>query len=196
MEKPSGYDAVRAAGEYVPLELGGHILVIKQVEETKSSTKKDMLKIHLDTAPTDRQPGYYQKQFADDIRPEKKWGCTVYQLVYDNEGNTNRGLKTFITSVEKSNPGFAIQWGQNFTACLKNKEVGGVFGQEEYLNSNGEIKKSTKCFFFRSIEVIKSGVDAPKMREYKGNVAPAQRPGSDGFMNIPDDVMDEELPFN
>ena len=92
MHKPNNYDNTQAAGDFVPLELGGHIMVIKKVEETTSKTGKDMLKISLDTAPEDKQPGYYAEQFRKDIRPEKKWGCIVYQLVYDNEGNTNRSI--------------------------------------------------------------------------------------------------------
>ena len=51
MHKPNNYDNTQAAGDFVPLEPGGHIMVIKKVEETTSKTGKDMLKISLDTAP-------------------------------------------------------------------------------------------------------------------------------------------------
>jgi hypothetical protein len=192
MMKPNDYDNVQPYGEFSPLELGGHILTIKKVEETKSRNGKDMLMIYLDTAPEDKQPGYYQKQFADDIRPDKKWGCIVYQLVFDNEGKTNRGLKTFHTCVEKSNPGFVINWGNGYAECFKNKKIGGVFGEEEYLNNKNETKTAIKCFFFRSTEKIREGVPVPEKRTLPGS-QPARSSG-DGFMNIPDGV-DQELPF-
>lgn len=195
MQKPNNYDNTQAYGEFTPLELGGHILVIKKVEETKSQAGRDMIKILLDTAQEDRQPGYYQKQFADDIRPEKKWGCIVYQLVLDNDGNTNRGLKTFHTCVEKSNVGFEVKWGDKYADCFTGKKIGGVFGKEEYLNARNEKKAATKCFFFRSVDTIKEGVDIPDPRllpEPQHQSAPYS---PDGFMSIADSV-DQELPFN
>lgn len=196
MQKPNNYDNVQAAGDFIPLDLGGHICIVKQIEEKKSSTGKDMIVISLDTDVSDKQPKYYENQFRNDIRPNKKWGCVVYQLVLDNEGNTNKGLKTFITSVEKSNPGFKVVWGDGFTACFKNKLVGAIFGREEYLNASNEKKMATKCFFFRSVDAIKSGVPIPEDRLLNTSFTSSNQPtGSDGFMNIPDGI-DEELPFN
>ena len=195
MNKPNDYDKVQPYGEFTPLELGGHILVIKEVEETKSRAGRDMLMIYLDTAPEDKQPGYYQKQFADDIRPNKKWGCIVYQLFYDSDGATNRGLKTFHTCVEKSNPGFSVKWGSGYADCFKGKKIGGVFGREEYLNQKNEKKFATKCFYFRSVEKIQAGVDVPEDRLLPTNVERTPEVGQDGFMNIPDGLQ-EELPFN
>lgn len=40
MQKPNDYDNTQAQGEYIPVELGGHKLVIKQVTETTSKTGK------------------------------------------------------------------------------------------------------------------------------------------------------------
>lgn len=195
MQKPNNYDQVQGFGDFTPLELGGHILVIKQVEEVKSTTGKDMIKISLDTDVSDKQPKYFEKLYRDDIRPNKKWGCIVYQLVEDNEGNTNRGFKTFITSVEKSNPGFKVVWGDGFANCFKGKLVGGVFGREEYINSQGEKKMATKCFYFRSVDTIKAGVEVPEDRLLPESNAGTPSPAGDGFMNIPDGLTDE-LPFD
>ena len=36
MNKPNNYDNTQAAGEFTPVELGGHKLIIKQVTETTS----------------------------------------------------------------------------------------------------------------------------------------------------------------
>lgn len=167
MVKPSNYDNVQEYGEFKPLELGGHICKIMSVEETKSSTGKDMLKIFLDIAEGE-QANYYAEQYKADSRADKKWGCIVYQLTEDKDGNTNRGLKTFITSVEKSNKGFTVAWGDNFTTCLKGKVIGGVFGREQYQNSKGELKFTTKCVSFRSADTVRAGVDVPADKLLQG----------------------------
>lgn len=192
MLKPNDYDRVSAYGDFTPLELGGHICQIMSVEETESSTGKDMLIISLDTAPQDKQPGYYMEQWKNDDRPDKKWGCRVFQLVMDKDGNTNRGLKTFITSVEKSNPGFQVQWGDGFSACFKNRMVGGVFGREQYQNSHGDLKWSTKCVQFRSVEAVQKGVDVPEDRYLNGQ-RPQQNPAA-GFGALPD-IPESDMPF-
>ena len=196
MVKPNNYDGVQEYGEFKPLELGGHICKIMSVEETKSGSGKDMLKIFLDIAEGE-QANYYAEQYKADSRAEKKWGCIVYQLVEDKDGNANRGLKTFITSVEKSNKGFTVAWGDNFAACLKGKLVGGVFGREQYQNSKGELKFATKCVSFRSVDTIRSGVEVPNDKFLNGaKQAVLQTPGTisplDGFEEI---ISDDELPF-
>ena len=73
MQKPNNYDETQAGGEFTPVELGGHKLVIKQVTETKSKSGKDMIVVFFDFAPDDVQPGYFTEQFKNDIRPDKKW---------------------------------------------------------------------------------------------------------------------------
>ena len=196
MVKPNNYDGTQEYGEFKPLELGGHVCKIMSVEETKSGSGKDMLKIFLDIAEGE-QAYYYAEQYKADSRAEKKWGCIVYQLVEDKDGNTNRGLKTFITSVEKSNKGFTVAWGDNFAACLKGKLIGGIFGREQYQNSKGELKFATKCVSFRSVDTIRSGVEVPADKLLNGaKQAVLQTPGTisplDGFEEI---ISDDELPF-
>jgi hypothetical protein len=196
MQKPNDYDNVQPYGEFTPLKLGGHICKIMQVKETKSKAGRDMLEISLDIAEGD-QKDYFANLYKADTRENKKWGCVVYQLTQDNNGGTSRGLKTFLTSVENSNPGFKIVWGDKFAACFKGKLIGGVFGREQYLNSNGEKKFATKCVQFRSVESIRAGVEVPEDKllpdtSYPSGYTPS--PVGDGFMNIPDDSVDE-LPF-
>lgn len=205
MQKPNDYEAVQAYGDFTPLKLGGHICKIMQVKETKSKKGgKDMLEISLDIADGD-QKGYFEQQYRNDSRENKKWGCIVYQLVNDNEGGTSRGFKSFITSVENSNNSFKVAWGNNFAACFKGKLIGGVFGREQYLNQSGEKKFATKCVQFRSVDAIRAGVEIPEDKllsenagyntGYASGYPSGSTPGVDGFMNIPDGI-DEELPFN
>ena len=154
MLKPNNYDNTTAYGDYEPFEPGGHIMVIKKVEEGKSKkNNRDMLLIYLDAAPEDSQAGYFADQYRNSNRSDdrKKWGCIFYQPVADNEGNCNRGLKTFITSVEESDTSFRVQWGDNFCKCFEGRRVGGVFQREQYKGQDGKLRWSTKCKYFRSV---------------------------------------------
>lgn len=192
MQKPNNYEETQASGEFTPVELGGHKLVIKQVTETVSKNGKPMIVVLFDFAQDDKQAGYFTEQFKNDIRTEKKWPnqATQYILTEDADGKCSRSFKTFTTCVEHSNAGFATQFGDNFGAQFKGKKVGGVFGvvEEEY---NGERKKKRKMRWFTSIDKV-ADAQIPDEKLLSGP-APT-KPDSDGFMNIPDGI-EEELPF-
>ncbi len=197
MQKPNSYEETQAQGEFIPVNLGGHYIVIKQVEELKSSTGKDMIKISFDFDQNDSQPGYFMESFKNDIRPDKKWSnqATQYTLVYDNEGKTSRSFKTFCSCVEHSNPGFTVVWGDNWGAQFKNKKIGGVFGEEMDWYNGAEKRKRVLRWFVSTDKV--DGATIPDMAYTKAwkerPVTP--QPGEDGFMNVPDEI-DSELPFN
>lgn len=174
MQKPKSFDSVAASLNFEPLTLGGHVCVIKGCEEAKSKAGKDMLKVALDIAAPDPQAGYYADKFANDDRPNKKWPCVTYVVLEDKDGNASRNLAQFVTSVEESNSGFQFPWDN--VAYLKDKKVGGVFGQEEYKNDKGEVKKSTKLFWFRSVDKVKDA-PVPKLKELKAGTSPAKPAG-------------------
>lgn len=204
MQKPNAYDETQAGGEFTPVELGGHKLVIKQVNETKSKTGKDMIVVLFDFAEDDKQPGYFMEQFQNDIRPDKKWPnqATQYMLTEDAEGKCTRNFKTFTTCAEHSNAGFSVQWGDKFCQCFKGKKIGGVFGEQmDYYN--GEEKKKRVLRWFVSLDKVADATipdmsETKSYKEYKQGVGMPNygTPGDDGFMNIPDNIDDSELPFN
>lgn len=201
MNKPNNYDNTQATGEFTPVELGGHKLIIKQVTETTSKTGKPMIVVLFDFAPDDKQPGYFMEQFKNDIRPDKKWPnqATNYILTEDNDGNCNRSFKTFMTCVEHSNKGFETKWGDNFGQQFKNKLIGGVFGPQMDFYNNKEIQKRVLRWFI-SVDRI-ADATVPEMSEtqayknHKNGYPAGTTPSGDGFMNVPDGV-DEELPFD
>ena len=205
MQKPTAYEETQAQGDWTPIELGGHKLVIKQVNETKSKNGKDMIVVLFDFAEDDKQPGYFMEQFQNDIRPDKKWPnqATQYILTEDAEGKCNRSFKTFTTCVEHSNAGFSVQWGDKFCQCFKGKKIGGVFGEQMdyYREQNKELKKRVLRWFVSLDKVADAAVpdmsETKAYKEYKqgGGMPNYGTPGDDGFMNIPDGI-DEELPFN
>ncbi len=201
MQKPRNYEETQAQGEFTPVELGGHQMVIKQVTETKSKTGKDMIVVLFDFNQSDKQPEYFMKQFRDDIRPEKKWPnqATQYILVHDEDGKCSRSFKTFTTCVKHSNPGFEESWGDNWGAQFKNKKIGGVFGpQMDYYNGREMEKRVLRWFVSYDKAADAQIPNLSETQAYKNRVSGYPQgsvPAGDGFMNIPDGI-DEELPFN
>lgn len=172
LNKPIDYDQTEGFGGFEQIALGGHEMIIKKVEVVNSSGGKPMLKVSLDTAPTDSQPSYFSKRWRNDTRQNKVWGCVYNQLIYNDDGTTNRGFKTILTCVEESNDGYRTVWGEGFEASLTGKLVGGVFGQEEFLNDKQERKMSTKLRFFRSIRQIRDGVEVPEPKMLQSQSTP------------------------
>lgn len=161
MQKPADFDNVQAFGEFKPLPAGGYVCRIMAVEETQARTNRaPMIKISLDIAEG-QYKNYYANLYKSSTKTDKKWspGAIVNQLVYDTNGanTTNRGFKTFITSVCESNPGFNVAWGEGFSACFRGKLVGVLFGREEYVGTDGKNHWSTKALNFRSVKTIHDG---------------------------------------
>lgn len=81
MKKPNNFENTQAQGEFTPVKLGGHYLIIKEVLEMKSKTGKEMIKISFDFARNDKQPGYFTEAFKNAIRPDKKWPNQATQYI-------------------------------------------------------------------------------------------------------------------
>ena len=195
MQKPTNYDQTKVGGQYTPISVGGHHMIIKQVSETKSSSGKPQIVVLMDTAPNDSQPGFFSKEFADDIRPDKKWPypATRWINTEGSDGNCSRMFKSFITAFEKSN-GVEAVWGDSFTKQFKNKKIGAIYGEVEN-EYNGKVTMRHELRWFCSDEKVDgAAIPAPKLlSNSNGN-------GSGGSVsNIPDvnvpDGTDEESPF-
>lgn len=192
MKMPKGFKEAQELGNFTPLELGGHICTIMQLEETVSRNGKNMVVLSLDIAQGE-QKGYYAAQYRADSRAEKRWGCKFYIVIEDKDGNTSKSFKTFTGAVERSNKGFNIDevWDEDkdkFAAHFKGKAIGGVFGREEYLQDGKQKKMSTKCFYVCDIDTIKRGVEVPEDKLLPVNTSPAMS----GFSEI---SSDDDLPF-
>ena len=192
MQKPNNYDNTKASGSYTPINEGGHHLVIKKVEESTSSTGKQMLIVLFDTAKNDGQPEFYTTEFRNDIRPEKKWprGGTQYIVSEDDNGNCTRSFKTFVSCFEHSNNCEAI-WGEGFANQFKNKKIGGVFGKVEN-EYNGKVTMRTELRWFCSDDKVE-GANVPEPKYLANHASAPSTPATDenGFIT-PDD---SDLPF-
>ena len=195
MNMPNNYANTQIGGDYTPPALGGHHLIIKKVEETKSKNGKDMIKVFFDFAKNDVQPDFMTNEYKNDIRPDKKWphAGTQYILTEGNDGNCSKSFKSFITAFEKSNGCQAI-WGEKFADQFNNKKVGAIFGEVEN-EYNGKVTMRHELrWFCEDNKADDAAVPAPK---YLNNNAPknaAAASAADEFINIPDGV-DEETPF-
>ena len=189
MNKPKFYEEAQVLGEFTPINLGGHKLVIMKVEEVTANNGNQYLKISFDTAKDDVQPNYYSNAYKNNTMDNKKWSGVTTVFPTDKDGKTSKSFKTFCTAVEHSNAGFKMVWGEQFCNALKGKSVGGVFGEEEYIGNDGTIKTARKLFWFRCIDKVMNA-EIPAKRTVEPQPA-----SNDGFMNIPDSI-DNELPFN
>lgn len=190
MNKPNNYENTNINTEYVPVELGPHKAVIKDVTETQSKNGRDMIVVQIDFDKSDVQGGYFTKAYAEDERPDKKWPYqgTQYILTTDQNGNTSISFKKFIKAFEDSN-GVSIEWGDAFEKQFRNKKIGVNFGEveEEY---DGQIRTRRRIrWFFNVKNIEKETTPAAKMLPKAAAPAPAD------WMNIPDGSGDE-LPFH
>ena len=155
-------------GEYENLELGGHEIVILDAREHKSEFSGNIsLKISVDISGSDKQKGFFKKQYDENTSADKKWptGAVKYLSLKDEQ---LAYLKGFITSLEKSNPNFKFNkkgtWEQ-----LKNLKLAGQFGLEEYKKQDGTIGTATKLVQFRSLDKLKD-IKIPKVKKLDGSL--------------------------
>lgn len=195
MQKPNDFENVKAGGDFEPVDLGGHYGIIKQVKETTSSSGKPMVVVCLDFDKQDKQAGYMSEQFKADVRPDKKWpfNGTKWIVSEDSTGKCSKSFKSFITAFEKSN-NTTVTWGDNFEAQFKNKKIGIVYGEVEELYED-EVKTRHQIRWFCAIDKVAT-TPVPEKKFLSNNGGSSAPSGSTGdFVNIPDNIAEEELPF-
>jgi len=155
MLKPINWDntkAVKGGESMARIPAGGYVCKIIHVNDVAD---KQYLKIDLDIVE-----GEYKGVFSDRYtRFGGNWPCFRICSYKDKAVGMFKG---FITSVEESNDHFQFNFDEQ---TLVNKMVGVLFGEEEYISNDGEIRTNCKPQFFRSVAAIRSGdfeVPAPK----------------------------------
>ena len=151
------------------IDLGGHICTIRTTEIKVNDNNKEMLIVTLDTNSDDVQPLFFQNQFINDQRQNKKWpNAATTRLV---EGTPF--IARFCSAVEDSNPGFTCWSSEDADGVLKTQEligkkVGAVFGEVESIYNGRVITKREIRYFCNADYVFekeipkKKTVDQPK----------------------------------
>lgn len=200
--KPKKYDEINIIEEYEKISLGGHKGIIMKAEEyTSPQSGKTSLKVSVDTAKDDKQPEYFTEQYKNDNRIDKRWSNSAIKYIpLGEEENQVKMLKAFITSYENSN-NCKFDWGKDWNQ-LDGKNIGLLFGMEEYENQSGELKTINKLREFRSIDKV-DNVKIPKVKkldnsyvdyeEYINSKNSSNEPFSD-FGNIVE-ISSDSLPF-
>lgn len=171
MKKFSGYEEARTNefGNYERLKLGPHYCKILEakVEQLKTQDNRpfEQLVLKIDITEPDEQAGFYNRKFQEDAKLDAmkaKWkGFYKLTVPEDNsEQFVKDNFKTLTTSIEKSNPGYKWNWEEN---TLVGKVFCGVFGIEEFKNTDGNTISFTRCRFIRSTENMDK-IPIPKVR--------------------------------
>lgn len=202
IKKPQGYDEAAAyTGESQQLPKGKYECIIKQVTVQETKNGNQQFVILYDILAGDYKD-FYKKLFDADKaqNPNSAKWRGVYKQNMDGKGLP--WFKGIITSIERSN-NFTFQWdkGDN-EKTLQGKRFGGIFRRRQYETENGFRPIVTELFRIRSVaglaeaEVPEDELlpEGPSGKPMQAQVAPQSSVG-DGFMNIPDGVEDEGIPF-
>lgn len=180
-------------GEFTPLALGGHeIKIMDAREHTSDFSGKTSLKVSVDIAGNDEQAGYFKEQYDSNPNADKKWpnGAVKY-LSLANEQIAY--LKGFITALEKSNANFKFNpkgtWDQ-----LKGLKLAGQFGQEEYLDNEGEVRLATKLVQFRSLDKL-SEIKIPRVKLLDGSYVDYEKYTFPAKNEVKVEAKADDMPF-
>lgn len=201
MRKLNGYNAAQAYTDQQRLPVGGYVLKILNVDYQENSWG-DVIVLSFDIEEGEHK-GFYAANYRGQTGEDKKWKGTYRLRVPKDDGSeqdnwTMRRFKTVMLAFEDSNSGYRWNWDEQ---TLKGKLVGALFNNKEY-ELNGRHGFFTNCHSLVAAEKIRTGdFKIPEDTMLKpsnafGRPAAGSLPMADGFMNIPDDVGDEDLPFN
>ena len=198
MKIPRGWDKAQAYdGSLEKMTAGGHIcrIVNARVDDVNGN---DMLVLALDVAEGSQYDGFYRRDHKKKTatNPDAKWGCVYRQYVVTREGECNPFFKGIIKCVEESNNGYRWSWQES---TLKDKLVGVIFREEEFLKTDGTISTTIRPAFIRSVARIREGVEVPNVKRLTNGATATGAAlgqtvgaaGGNGFVQ----VDDGSLPF-
>lgn len=205
--KPINWDEVRAYSDSRKLPLGAYVCTIKQAV-VNSTSYGDQLCILFDISGGE-WAGYYQEDFDNNPRDDRKWKGVLRQFLPKNDGSDKDEwakslLKGLTTAVEESNRGYAWNWDEK---SLAGKEIGILMRNEEW-EYNGKHGWAVRPFRAISVDSVEDvSYVLPKDKPLKGKesaaptYAPSPAPDFGGYSNaqssdfclLEDD--DAQLPF-
>jgi hypothetical protein len=201
MRQLNGYAQAQAYSDTGRLPVGGYVLKILDVKY-QANDWGDVIQLSFDIFEGE-QKDFFSNNYKAQTSEDKKWKGTYRIRVPKDDGSeqdewTMRRFKTAITNFEESNSGYHWNWDEQ---TLKGKVIGALFNNKEY-EFEGRRGFFTNCHSLVSAEKVRTGkFEVPgdtllKKGNGQAQAGPFTNPIGDGFMNIPDGVEDEGLPFN
>lgn len=149
-----------AGGEFDRLEAGGYVCEITKVENFED---KEYLRVELDIIE-----GKYKNYSADTL---ERAGFNPTSFIRSYKSSAAGFFKQFISSIEKSNPGYKWNWDEN---SLAGKKIGAVVAEEEYEKKNGHTGIRYDIAKVMEVAKIRSGDYTVPPRKTLNKPAPAQ----------------------
>ncbi len=192
MRKLGGYEKAQVYTDQERLPVGGYVLKILDVKYQENRWG-DVILLSFDIEEGE-QKGFFAANYRGQTGEDKRWKGTYRLRVPKDDGTeqdewTMRRFKTVLSNFEESNSGYHWNWDEQ---TLKGKQIGALFNNKEY-EFNGRHGFFTNCHSLVTVEKIHSGkFEIPQDTLLKKT----EQADADGFMNVPDGLEDEGLPFN
>ena len=176
-------DANSETVEFLNLKPGAYRCKILEVRD---DVQKECLVIKFDIA----EKNEYERYFGSKYMLDSNWPnqATLYKSYKES---ASKFFRAFITAIEKSNSHKNWRWDWD-----EKKLVGcffvAVFGEEEYLDKEGNVKVSVKCQEVRSLQAFNEGkIAIPELKKLKN------RPVENTAVNssVQFEVNEDDLPF-
>ena len=201
MALPKYDKSKRKSNNYVQLPKGAYVIVIKGAKMKKWDDGGESIVIAFDIAEGEYK-GLYQSQFDSDTRSGKEWPYdAVFLLTAPTDSSPDwvwNNYNTFFADLEDSNNGFVFSGDLK---TLKGKVIGGKFHNrqtEKDGNIYDHIVMKWTCIADdvrnnRAGKLPNDKLIGTGTRDSRASTSVSS--DSDGFMDIPDGTVDEELPF-
>ena len=161
MKQIKDFDTIQAAGSFERPQAGGYVCAIRKVEDHPD---KQYLALEFDIVE-----GKWKGYAADTAERAGFWPLRCNRFYGQKSVSF---FKAFIEAVEATNKNYRWNWDEQ---TLVGKGVGIVFREEEYINRDGQIRKSIAPFEFKTAAQIRDGeftVPEPK-KIPAGTIMPA-----------------------
>lgn len=175
MKRIDDYDNIKATegGDFQKNPVGGFVC---RIVDVKNEEAREYLIVEFDIMEGD-YAGYYSDLFTR----AGFWGLKAFKSYKEKN---MKYFKGFITAVEQSNQGYKWDWNENY---LKDRFIGLVIGEEEYIKNNGAVGTRAVVVRNTSVENIRKGnYEVPEKIKLKEEVSVT--------IKTPNKV-DDDLPF-
>ena len=191
------YDKSKRKKNYEQLPKGAYVCkIMGAVQEPNKSGSGSHIKFIVDIAEGEYK-GFFNQRYQNSTNEDAKWpnDGTFYLTVPDDTSKDYvwSNWNTFFADLEDSNNGFVFD-GSSLT-YLKGKVIGGKFAYEE-TEYNGKVYNHTKLKWTCVADDVRNGkpgkMPADKLVN-KFGIEP--KTDEDGFLEVPDGLDLESLPF-